>query len=59
MAEDLEGKEDLEEEREKTRAQTEAQMLRSRVNDYVAIILALGTVFCSGFFSGWDYIEHE
>lgn len=45
MAEGLEGKEDLEEEREKTRAQTQAQMVRSRVNDYVAIILAVGTVF--------------
>lgn len=45
MAEDIEGKEDLEEEREKTRAQTEAKMLRSRVNDYLAIILALSTVF--------------
>ena len=32
-------------EREKIKAQTEAQMMRSRVNDYVAIILALGTVF--------------
>ena len=45
MAEGLEGKEDLEEEREKTRAQTEARMTRSRMNDYVAIILAVGTVF--------------
>ncbi len=33
------------EEREKIKAQSEAQMMRSRVNDYVAIILALGTVF--------------
>ena len=35
----------LNEEREKIKAQTAAQMMRSRVNDYVAIILALGTVF--------------
>ena len=33
------------EEREKIKAQSEAQMMRSRVNDYVAIILALSTVF--------------
>jgi hypothetical protein len=32
-------------ENEKIKAQTAAQMNRSRVNDYVAIILALGTVF--------------
>ena len=34
----------MEEEREKIKAQTEAQMMRARVNDYLAIILALGTV---------------
>jgi hypothetical protein len=43
MAQD--SKDKLEEERGKIKAQTEAQMMRSRVNDYVAIILALGTVF--------------
>ncbi|MBW2065719.1 MAG: hypothetical protein JRJ03_12435 [Deltaproteobacteria bacterium] len=33
-----------EEEREKAKAETEAQMLKTRVNDYLAIILAVGTV---------------
>jgi len=32
-------------EQEKIKAETAAQMIRSRVNDYIAIILALGTVF--------------
>lgn len=32
-------------EQEKIKAETTAAMLRSRVNDYIAIILALGTVF--------------
>jgi thiamine monophosphate synthase len=35
----------LQEEREKIKAETEAQMLRARVNDYIAIALALGAVF--------------
>jgi len=37
--------EQYEEEQAKIKAQTEAQMLRSKLNDYIAIILALGTVF--------------
>jgi hypothetical protein len=41
MAEDTE---QIKEEREKIKDQTEAQMMRARVNDYLAIILALGTV---------------
>ena len=45
MAKKRKAKKDLDEEREKIKAQTAAQMMRSRVNDYVAIILALGTVF--------------
>ena len=32
-------------EQQRIKAETAAQMLRSRVNDYIAIILALGTVF--------------
>ena len=36
---------DSEEERRKIKADTEAQMRRARVNDYMAITLALGTVF--------------
>ena len=35
----------LKEEHEKIKAETEAQMLRARVNDYIAIALALGAVF--------------
>lgn len=35
----------LNEEYEKIKAETEAQMLRARVNDYIAIALALGAVF--------------
>ena len=30
---------------EKIKAETETQMLRARVNDYIAIALALGAVF--------------
>ena len=45
MVQDPQTKAELEEEREKIKAQTEAQMMRARVNDYVAIVLALGTVF--------------
>ena len=35
---------DSEEERRKIKADTEVQMRRARVNDYMAITLALGTV---------------
>ena len=45
MAEELEQKMDLEDEMEKIRAQTDAQMQRARATDYIAIVLALGTVF--------------
>ena len=34
----------IQEERDKIKAETEVQMLRSRVNDYIAIALALGAV---------------
>ena len=33
-----------EEERARIKAETDAQMLRSKLNDYIAIVLALGTV---------------
>ena len=45
MVEDLEQKKNLEEEMEKIKAQTDAQMQRARATDYIAIVLALGTVF--------------
>jgi hypothetical protein len=45
MAEYLEQKRDLEEEMERIKAQTDAQMQRARATDYIAIVLALGTVF--------------
>ena len=35
----------LQEEQDKIKAETEAQMMRARVNDYIAIALALGAVF--------------
>jgi thiamine monophosphate synthase len=35
----------LQEEHERIKAETETQMVRSRVNDYIAIALALGAVF--------------
>ena len=44
MTEKNENTMDFQEEREKIKAETEAQMLRSRVNDYIAIALALGAV---------------
>jgi hypothetical protein len=34
----------IQEERDRIKAETEVQMLRSRVNDYIAIALALGAV---------------
>jgi hypothetical protein len=45
MAEDPKQKRDLEDEMEKIKAQTDAQMQRARATDYIAIVLALGTVF--------------
>ena len=33
-----------EEERAKIKAESDAQLLRSKLNDYIAIVLALGTV---------------
>ena len=33
-----------EEERARIKAKTDAQLLRSKLNDYIAIVLALGTV---------------
>lgn len=45
MAADTEKEEDIQEEHDRIKAETEVQMLRSRVNDYIAIALALGAVF--------------
>jgi hypothetical protein len=45
MTTEMNEQEQLEEEQAKIKAQTDAQMLRSKLNDYIAIILALGTVF--------------
>ena len=45
MSKNLEAKNHLIEEREKIQAQTDAQMRRARATDYIAIVLALGTVF--------------
>jgi hypothetical protein len=45
MGEEIKDNELLQEEHNKIRAETEAQMLRARVNDYIAIALALGAVF--------------
>lgn len=45
MAEDLEGKEGSEKNRDKSKTKTSPAEQRARVNDYVAIILAVGTVF--------------
>ena len=44
MAANTDNTADIQEERDKIKAETEAQMLRSRVNDYIAIALALGAV---------------
>ena len=44
MSEDLEAKKGLNEESEEIKAQTAVQMQRARLNDYVAIFLAVGTV---------------
>ena len=45
MAENVKENKISEEEKAKTRAEAQAKMVRARVNDYVAIILAVGTVF--------------
>jgi hypothetical protein len=45
MGNKIKGKELLQAEHNRIKAETEAQMLRSRVNDYIAIALALGAVF--------------
>jgi thiamine monophosphate synthase len=45
MGKEIKDKELLQEEHNKIRAETEEQMLRARVNDYIAIALALGAVF--------------
>ena len=45
MDEELKDKDLLQEEYDKIKTETEAQMLRARVNDYIAIALALGAVF--------------
>jgi len=45
MTEDIDVKSGLTEEDEKVEAQTMAQLMRGRLNDYVAIVLAVGTVF--------------
>ena len=45
MTTEMSEQERLEKEQAEIKAQTDAQMLRSKLNDYIAIILALGTVF--------------
>lgn len=45
MDDEIKDKELLQEEHDKIKAETEAQMLRARVNDYIAIVLSLGAVF--------------
>ena len=45
MTTEISEQEQFEEEQAEIKAQTDAQMLRSKLNDYIAIILALGTVF--------------
>jgi hypothetical protein len=45
MNKELEDEELFQEEHDRIKAETEAQMLRARVNDYIAIALALGVVF--------------
>jgi hypothetical protein len=45
MTEDIESKAVSNEEDAKIKAQTMAQLMRGRLNDYVAIVLAVGTVF--------------
>ena len=45
MKTEMSEQEQFEKEHNEIKAQTDAQMLRSKLNDYIAIILALGTVF--------------
>ena len=45
MTEDNKIKTEFDKEDEKIRAQTQAQLMRGRLNDYIAIVLAVGTVF--------------
>jgi len=45
MTTEMSEEEQFEEEKAEIKAQTDAQMLRAKLNDYIAIILALGTVF--------------
>jgi hypothetical protein len=45
MKTEMSEQEQLTEEQAEIKAQTDAQMLRAKLNDYIAIILALGTVF--------------
>ena len=45
MATNADDNMDHQEERDKIKTQTQAQMVRSRLNDYIAIVLALGAVF--------------
>ncbi len=45
MTTEMSEQEQFEAEQAEIKAQTDAQMLRAKLNDYMAIILALGTVF--------------
>ena len=45
MAADINEKAEVSQEDEEIKAQTMAQLMRGRLNDYVAIVLAVGTVF--------------
>jgi hypothetical protein len=45
MDEEIKDRELLKEEHDRIRTETKAQMRRARVNDYIAIALALGAVF--------------
>lgn len=42
---EIKDRELLKKENDRIKAETEAQMLRARVNDYISIALALGAVF--------------
>ena len=45
MTTEMSEQKQFDEEQAEIKDQTDAQMLRSKLNDYIAIILALGTVF--------------
>ena len=45
MAENNDKKISIEDEQAKIKVDTDSQMLRAKLNDYIAIVLALGTVF--------------